>query len=75
VITTRIILDTSAVLAYASGSIHVGEVIALLAGLARALGRSDLASALLAARDERAYILTAEPEAYGEPGREIAIRI
>jgi hypothetical protein len=122
----RIILDTSAILAYAAGSIHVGEVIAevadepadfavplpclieaarqtkaddlsgvylleahrhgrivpdrpdrwrTIAGLARALGRADLAAALLAAQDHGAYILSAEPDAYGDPGRAVVIEI
>jgi hypothetical protein len=122
----RVILDTSAVLAYASGSIAVGEVMAevtddlasfavplpclieaarqvdndylpgvhlleahrygvivpdrvdrwrTIAGLARVLGRVDLASALIAAQDHAAYVLTAEPDAYGEPGRDVVIGI
>lgn len=122
----RIILDTSAILAYATGSIHVGEVVAevadepaafalplpclieaarqvspahlpgvylleahrhgailadrperwrSIAGLARVLGRADLAAALLAAQDHGAHILTGEPGAYGEPGRHVVIEI
>jgi hypothetical protein len=116
----RAILDTTAVLAHAAGSIHVGEVIAevadeeatfgiplpclieaarradrdhisgvylleanrygaivpdrlerwrTIAGLARVLGRADLAAALLNAQDHGAYILTAEPDTYGDPER------
>ncbi len=122
----RVILDTSAVLAYATGSIHVGEVIAeitdeeatfglplpclieaarridrddlsgvylleahrhgaivpdrperwrTIAGLARALGRADLAAALLSAQDHGAYVLTSEPGAYGDAGRDVVIEI
>jgi hypothetical protein len=122
----RVILDTTAVLAYAAGSIHVGEVIAeitneeaafglplpclidaarrvdrdhlngvylleahrdrailpdrperwrTIAGLARVLGRADLAAALLGAQDHGAYILTDEPGAYGDPGRDVVIEI
>jgi hypothetical protein len=122
----RIVLDTSAILEYTAGSIHVGEVIAEvadesarfavpllclveaarraaaehlpalyvleahehgmilteqssdwrgLAGLARVLGRSDLAVALLTAQTEGAYILTAEATAYGDPGSDITIPI
>lgn len=122
----RIILDTSAVLAYGAGSIGVGEVIAevadeaarfavplpclieagrrasaqglpamyvlethqhgvilpdeaaswrVLAGLARVLSRSDLASALLAAQRQGAYVLTGEPDAYGDPGKTVVIAI
>lgn len=122
----RIILDTSATLAYTAGSLDVGEVIAevadegagfgvpllclieavrqagahslpslyllgahehgvilsdqadrwrALAGVARILGRADLAYTLLAAQDHGAYILTAEPGAYGDPGRDIVIDI
>lgn len=47
----------------------------ILAGLARVLGRTDLGSTLLAAKDHDAYILTAEPSSYGDPGRELTIRI
>jgi hypothetical protein len=122
----RIILDTSAVVAYAAGSIHVGEVMAevtdesaafavplpclieaartvspdrlpgvylleahrhavivpdravrwrTIAGLARVLGRADLAAALLAAQDHTAHILTTEPGAYGDPGRNVVIEV
>ncbi|MEN3614914.1 hypothetical protein AAH979_35950 [Plantactinospora sp. ZYX-F-223] len=38
-----------------------------LAGLARDLGRSDVAAALLLAIDSDGYVLTAEPDAYGNP--------
>jgi hypothetical protein len=122
---TRVILDTSAVLKYAAGSINVGEVLAevadeaarfavlaclieaarqmsveelaalyvleahkhgtilagrsdqwrVVAGLARALGRSDLASALVAAHENSAYVLTGEPQAYGDPGGDVVITI
>jgi hypothetical protein len=122
----RIILDTSATLAYAAGSLDVGEVIAevadedarfavpllclveaarqtsaehlpslyllgshqhglilaelpkrwrSLAGVARVLGRADLAAALLAAQELQAYVLTAEPDSYGDPGRDLVIAI
>jgi hypothetical protein len=122
----RIILDTTAILGYATGWIHVGEVLAevadesagfamplpclieaarratadhlpgvylleahqhgvilpdqpdrwrTLAGLTRVLDRADLASALLAAQENGAYILTEEPEAYGDPGRHVTIKI
>jgi hypothetical protein len=114
----RLVLDTTAILAYAETSIHVGETIAevldeggrfglpvyclaeasrrvpdkqadgvtlltrhpqcevlttyaedwtLLAAFTRALGRVDLAVALLEATDRPAgYILSGEPEAYGD---------
>jgi hypothetical protein len=122
----RIILDTTAILAYAAGSIHVGEVLAevadepaqfavplgclieaaqraspellagvhlltahrhgvvlpdrvdrwrALAGLARVVGRVDLAVALVAAQEYSAHVLTAEPDAYGEPGKSVVIGI
>jgi hypothetical protein len=114
----RLVLDTTAVLAYAETSLHVGETIAeildeggrfgvpvyclaeashrvpekhaegvtlltrhpqcevlstladdwtLLAAFARALGRVDLAVALLEATDRPAsYVLSGEPDAYGD---------
>lgn len=113
----RLILDTSAVLAYAATSIHVGETIAevvddggafgvtavclaeaarqageeraggvpllvnhprcvvlpvladdwaALAVWATALGRVDLATAMVEAVDRGAYVLTGEPERYGD---------
>jgi hypothetical protein len=122
----RVILDTTAIVGYTTGSIHVGEVIAEIAdeqagfavplpclieaarravadhlsrvylleahphgviladqaarwrttaGLAWVLDRYDLAAALLAAHDHGAYILTDEPEAYGDPGRHVVIEI
>lgn len=122
----RVILDTSAILAYSNGSIDVGEIIAeiadeparfavplpclleaacqvdeklipalqllvslrhavvvqveserwrTVAGLSRVLGRIDLATALLAARDNDAHVVTAEPDAYGTPGGNAVIRI
>jgi hypothetical protein len=46
-----------------------------IAGLARVLGRADLAAALLGAQDHGAYILTDEPAAYGDPGRDVVIEI
>lgn len=114
----RIVLDTTAITAYAGSSIAVGEVITevgeenalvalpvaclveayrhvpddqlstvgllaghssvvvvdtdpddwlALAGLARDLGRVDAAAALLLAVDADGYVLTAEPDAYGNP--------
>jgi hypothetical protein len=114
----RLVLDTTAILAYAETSIHVGETIAevldeggrfglpvyclaeatrrvpdkhadgvtfltrhpqceilgtsrddwtLLAAFSRALGRVDLAVTLMEATDRPAcYVLSAEPEAYGD---------
>lgn len=47
---------------------------ALAAGT-RVLGRLDLAAALLAATTSEGYVLTAEPEAYGDLGRDSVISI
>jgi len=119
----KLVLDTSAIRDYTTGSIHVGEPIsevndeggkvavpiACLAEAARdaddhmlgllaeheattlvpllgedwpfivhnlrVLGRLDLASAMLTAADHGAHILTAEPDAYGEPGSSVVIPI
>jgi len=46
-----------------------------VAGLARVLNRTDLASALLAAHEHGAHIPAAEPDAYGDPGRPTVIEI
>lgn len=113
----HLVLDTSAIIAYAHTSIHVGETIAevadedgrfavpvvclaeagrrllgaedprlrllvqhphaavtgvpddeweLLTEWAVALGRVDLAAAMVEATANGAYVLTAEPEAYGD---------
>lgn len=118
-----LVLDRSAIVAYAAGSVHVGEPIsevyadggrvlvpvvclieaarevgdemprllvvhpactvadlagelwpALAAGT-RVLGRLDLAVALLAATAGGGYVLTAEPEAYGDLGEDSVIPI
>ncbi len=68
----RVVLDTSAIVAYLQASIHVGETIAevvddwrALASAARMVGRIDLGVALLAAVDHDAYVLTGEPGPYG----------
>jgi hypothetical protein len=118
-----LVLDTSAIVAYATGSIHVGEPIAevhtdggrvviplvclieaartvsddmlrllighpacsvkapavdvwpALAAGTRILGRLDLAAALLAATTGEGYVLTEEPESYGDLGGESVIPI
>jgi hypothetical protein len=116
-----LVLDTSAVIAFAAGSVDVGEPIAeihseggrvlvpvvclieaarqvgddmpqllaehsavevrpltssswpaVTAGV-RVFGRLDLAAALLAATAEDGYILTGEPEAYGDLGEDSVI--
>jgi hypothetical protein len=118
-----LVLDTSAITAFAAGSIDVGEPIAevhsdggrvvvpvvclieaarqvgddmpgllvdhpaceveplteelwaaVTAG-ARILGRLDLAVALLAATSGNGYVLTSEPESYGEIGEDSVIPI
>lgn len=114
----RVVLDTTAITAYAGTSVAVGEIIAevgdenalaalpltclaqayqcvpddqlpaigllvalantvvvdtdpadwlALAGLARDLGRVDAAAALLLAVDCDGYVVTAEPDVYGDP--------
>jgi hypothetical protein len=118
-----LVLDRSAIVAYAAGSVHVGEPIAevhtdggrvvvpviclieaarevgddmprllvdhpactvapvsaqmwiALAAGTRALGRLDLAAALLAATTGEGYVLTAEPDAYGDLGEDSIISI
>ena len=118
-----LVLDRSAIVAYAAGSVHVGEPIAevhadggrvvvpviclieaarevgddmprvlvdhpacsvppVTAGLwqalaagTRVLGRLDLSAALLAATTGEGYVLSAEPEAYGDLGRDSIIPI
>lgn len=118
-----LVLDRSAIIAYATGSIHVGEPIAevhtdggrvvvpiiclieaarevgdempgllidhpacmvppvtvelwtALAAGTRVLGRLDLAAALLAATMGEGYVLTSEPEAYGDLGEDSVIPI
>jgi hypothetical protein len=115
--TVRLVLDTSAVLAYVAGSIDLGEVITevvdeamrfgvpalclveasrlagedgaaglrllawhphcailplvaddweVVAAEARRLGRADLAVCLLEAFDRGGYVVTGEPDAYGD---------
>ncbi len=56
----RLTLDTTTVAAYALGSEDVGEVPHLLGSLGRAC------AALLFARGHVDYVLTTEPDAYGE---------
>ncbi|MBF9134994.1 hypothetical protein I0C86_39640 [Plantactinospora sp. S1510] len=114
----QVVLDTTAITAYAGASIAVGEAITMvgeedavvalpvaclaeayrqvpddqlptvsllaghpsvvvvdtnpddwlaLAGLARDLGQVDAAAALLLAVDSDGYVLTAQPDAYGNP--------
>jgi hypothetical protein len=118
-----LVLDTSAIAAFAPGSVNVGEPItevyseggrvvvpvvclveaacrvgedmprllvdnpaceveplagdrwAVVAAGTRVLGRLDLASAFLAATVGRGYVLTAEPDVYGEPGENFVIPI
>jgi hypothetical protein len=48
---------------------------AVLAAGAHVLGRLDLASAFLTATMGRGYVLTAEPDAYGEPGENFVIPV
>jgi hypothetical protein len=48
----RVVLDTTAVVAYADGSHHVGEMGRAMAGL-------------LVARNEALYVMTSDPGAYG----------
>ena len=118
-----LVLDRSAIVAYAAGSVHVGEPItevyseggqivipvvclveaasevgdemprvllrhpactvppvtmemwpALAAGTRR-LGRLDLAAALYLATTGEGYVLTAEPDAYGDLGEDSVIAI
>ena len=116
-----LVLDTSAIVAYAEGSIHVGEPIsevrdegglvvvpvvclveaarkvgdemlhvlvdgsevaplvgerwAAVASGVRVLERLDLAVALLEASTRRGFLLTGEPDAYGDPGADFVIPI
>ena len=118
-----LVLDRSAIVAYAAGSVHVGEPIAevyaeggrvvvpviclieaarevgddmprvlvdhpacsvpsvtaelwpALAAGTRVLGRLDLAAALLAATTGEGYVLSAQPEAYGDLGEDTVIPI
>ena len=118
-----LVLDTSAITAFAAGSVNVGEPIAevhdeggrvvvpvvclieaarqvggdmprllvdnpacevgslvgdrwaVVAAGARVLGRLDLASAFLTATVGDGYILTAEPDAHGEPGEDLVIPV
>lgn len=46
-----------------------------LAAGARVLGRLDLACAFLTATVGRGYVLTAEPDAYDEPGADFVIPV
>ena len=116
-----LVLDTSAVVAFAEGSVHVGEPIAevhdeggtvvvpvvclveaarrvsddmlhvlvdhhdreiaplagarwaAVASGIRVFDRLDLAVALLEATTRRGYLLTGEPDSYGEPGAHYVI--
>lgn len=116
-----LVLDTSAIVAFAEGSIHVGEPIsevrdedglvvvpvvclveaarkvgddmlhllvegsevaplmgerwAAVASGVRVLERLDLAVALLEASTRQGFLLTGEPDAYGDPGSDFVIPI
>jgi hypothetical protein len=118
-----LVLDTSAIVVYVEGSIHVGEPIAEVHGAGgtvvvpvvclveaarkvgddmlrvlidgparevaplvgerwaavasgvRVLDRLDLAVALLEASTRRGFLLTGEPDAYGDPGADYVIPI
>jgi hypothetical protein len=63
-----LVIDTSAIVAFAERWVAVASGI-------RVLDRLDLAVALLEASTRRGFLLTGEPDAYGDPGADYVIPI